>query len=101
MSKKDTLTDGCVISVINELKERSITGVEKYGTTLQDNNTDDFLQHLKEELMDATLYIQKLQDQVSIFKGFTPPIIKDGYGKIKIDEDKCVTNLDIKWHELP
>ena len=68
MNENDTLTDGCVISVINELKERSITGVEKYGTTLEANNTDDFLQHLKEELMDATLYIQKLQDQVKQVK---------------------------------
>lgn len=80
MSKKDTLTDGCVISVINELKERSITGVEKYGTTLEANNKDDFLQHLKEELMDATLYIQKLQDQVKQVKSnnfYNSPTFED------------------------
>ena len=54
---KDTIVE----SVINQFKERSKVGIEKYGTTLQENNNDDFMQHLKEELMDAILYIQKLQ----------------------------------------
>ena len=56
-------TDSIVESVVNQFKERSKRGIEKYGTTLQENNNDDFLQHLKEELMDAILYIQKLQTQ--------------------------------------
>lgn len=56
-------TDKVVNDVINQFKERSNRGIEKYGTTLQENNTDDFLQHFKEELMDAILYIQKLQSQ--------------------------------------
>lgn len=56
-------TDKVVDEVINQFKERSKRGIEKYGTTLQENNTDDFLQHFKEELMDAILYIQKLQSQ--------------------------------------
>lgn len=54
--------DLIVESVINQFKERSEVGIEKYGTTLQENNSDDFLQHLKEELMDAVLYIEKLQN---------------------------------------
>jgi len=53
--------DPIVSSVMFQLAQRSILGQQKYGTTLQDNNTDDFLQHLKEELMDAILYIEKLQ----------------------------------------
>lgn len=54
-------SDSIVQSVINQFNDRSKRGIEKYGTTLQENNTDDFLQHLKEELMDAILYIEKLQ----------------------------------------
>lgn len=54
-------SDSIVQSVINQFNDRSKSGIEKYGTTLQENNTDDFLQHLKEELMDAILYIEKLQ----------------------------------------
>jgi len=53
--------DPIVSSVMFQLAQRSIVGQQKYGTTLEDNNTDDFLQHLKEELMDAILYIEKLQ----------------------------------------
>ena len=53
--------DSIVESVISQFSERSKVGIEKYGTTLEENNNDDFLQHLKEELMDAILYIEKLQ----------------------------------------
>lgn len=55
--------DPIVESVVKELRERSRVGIEKYGTTLEENNNDDFLQHLKEELMDAVNYIQKLQNE--------------------------------------
>ena len=55
--------DAIVSSVMFQLAQRSIVGQQKYGTTLEDNNTDDFLQHLKEELMDAILYIEKLQSK--------------------------------------
>ena len=54
-------TDKIVEDLKKEYDVRSRVGINKYKTTLQDNNKDDFLQHLKEELMDATLYIQKLQ----------------------------------------
>ena len=53
--------DPIVESIINQFSKRSEVGIEKYGTTLEENNNDDFLQHLKEELMDAILYIEKLQ----------------------------------------
>ena len=55
------MKDKIVISVLDQFLQRSKIGIKKYGTTLEENNNDDFLQHLKEELMDATLYIEKLQ----------------------------------------
>ena len=60
---KDYFTpkDAIVAKVIEAYKTRSEVGIAKYGTTLEDNNTDDFLQHLQEELMDATLYVEKLK----------------------------------------
>lgn len=57
------MTDPIVKSVVKQFKERSKKGISKYGTTLSENEKDDFLQHLKEELMDAVLYIEKLQTQ--------------------------------------
>mgnify|MGYP000396887099 FL=1 len=55
------MKDEIVKKVVKQFKDRSKLGIKKYGTTLQDNDKDDFLQHLKEELMDAVLYIEKLQ----------------------------------------
>ena len=60
MQKKDAIVE----SLINKYKQRSKIGISKYGTTLQDNNTDNFLIHLQEELMDASLYIEKLLTQL-------------------------------------
>jgi hypothetical protein len=57
------MKDKIVADVIEKFKERSERGITKYGTTLEENNTDDYLNHLQEELMDAILYIQKLKSQ--------------------------------------
>ena len=56
-------TDKIVEDLKREFDIRSCVGIDKYKTTLQDNKHDDFLQNLKEELMEAALYIQKLQSK--------------------------------------
>lgn len=58
-------TDFVVDKVIQKFRERSQIGIEKYGKTLAENNTDNFLNHLQEELMDAVNYIEKLKTQES------------------------------------
>ena len=60
MQKKDAIVE----SLINKYQQRSKLGIGKYGTTLEENNTDNFLIHLQEELMDASLYIEKLLSQL-------------------------------------
>ena len=57
------IVDPIVEAVREKLKQRSSIGIKKYGTTLADNNTDDFLNHLQEELMDGILYIEKLKNK--------------------------------------
>lgn len=57
------MKDPIVQKVVEQFLKRSNEGIKKYGTTLAENNEDDFLQHLKEELMDAVLYIEKLQSK--------------------------------------
>ena len=52
------MRDIVVDHVIDKYYERSQVGIDKYGTTLFNN----YLKHLQEELMDATLYIQKIMD---------------------------------------
>jgi hypothetical protein len=56
MRRKDPIVE----SVVAKYLRRSKVGIDKYGTTLEENNTDNFLIHLQEELMDASLYIEKL-----------------------------------------
>ena len=56
------MRDIVVDHVIDKYYERSQVGIDKYGTTLFNNNYDNYLKHLQEELMDATLYIQKIMD---------------------------------------
>jgi len=55
--------DSIVKSVVNSYKERSRVGIKKYNKTMDRNDlsTSEWLQHLQEELMDATLYIEKLK----------------------------------------
>jgi hypothetical protein len=58
---KDTIVE----SVIKQFKDRSEVGVAKYGVTLnrKDLSTLEWLKHLQEELMDATLYIERLKQE--------------------------------------
>lgn len=58
--------DLIVKSVIEKYQVRSEVGQEKYGTTLErsDLNYIQWIQHLQEELMDATLYLEKLKSEL-------------------------------------
>tara|TARA_R110001592_G_scaffold39517_3_gene130156 strand:- start:9808 stop:10008 length:201 start_codon:yes stop_codon:yes gene_type:complete len=55
--------DSIVKSVLNQFKTRSKFGKEKYGTDLdrEDLTFKDWVTHMKEELMDAILYLEKLE----------------------------------------
>ena len=55
------MNDPIVQEVVDKIIKRSEIGISKYGTTLKDNNEDDFLTHLQEECMDASNYLQKLK----------------------------------------
>ena len=57
------MEDKIVKQVVEKFQQRSEVGIKKYGTTLEQNNDDDFLNHLQEELMDAILYIEKLKSK--------------------------------------
>ena len=55
--------DPIVTMVKEKFNLRSKVGIDKYNTTLFDSPDGfyKFLNHLQEELMDATLYIEKLR----------------------------------------
>jgi len=62
---KQQIQDPIVIKVLAKYYERSQLGIQKYGRTLDrdDLNLIEWLNHLQEELMDATLYIEKLKQE--------------------------------------
>ena len=52
--------------VCEKIQERSEVGKSKYGVTMErtDLNTVEWLTHLQEELMDATVYVERLLGDV-------------------------------------
>ena len=68
MNKKEIeFRDPVVERVVDKFVERSNVGFKKYGVTLEDDPSDlmAWLNHIQEELQDATLYIQKLKDKLA------------------------------------
>ena len=59
------MKDSIVESVINQFKERSKVGIEKYGVTLDrtDLNFLDWINHAQQEAMDFILYLEKLKNE--------------------------------------
>jgi hypothetical protein len=72
------VTDKVLLAVMAKYAERSATGIRKYGTTLdrEDLTLDQWLNHLQEELMDATLYLSRIKKEIELHyvKGYS-----DGY----------------------
>lgn len=58
------MKDEIVEQVVDKYYERSQIGITKYGTTLENNNTDNFFNHALEEAMDFSLYLMKIIDIV-------------------------------------
>ncbi len=58
--------DNILLAVMAKYYERSKRGQAKYGTNLDRTDIDllGWLDHLQEELMDATLYIEKLKKEI-------------------------------------
>ena len=68
MNKKEIkFREPVVERVVDKFIDRSDVGFKKYKVTLEDDHSDLFawINHLQEELMDATLYLQKLKETAS------------------------------------
>ena len=59
-------SDRNVENVVEQLRWRAEKGLLKYGVTTErkDLSTIEWLQHLQEELMDASVYIEKLKREI-------------------------------------
>ena len=67
--------DSVVNSIIDKFKQRSETGIKKYGTTLDRNDLslDEWLNHLEEELMDAILYCHRIRKELKNIENQNKP----------------------------
>ena len=61
-----TFTDSIVFEIIKEFGERAQKGYDKYGTDMdrKDLSVTDWSQHLREELMDALVYLTRLKKDI-------------------------------------
>ena len=66
-TKEITFRDPIIEKVVDQLVSRSDVGYEKYGVTLDEDVKDSqkWLQHLQEELLDASNYVEKLKQSLS------------------------------------
>ena len=65
-SIRKNIMDKNVEKVITQLRDREEEGLRKYGVNTEriDLSTLEWLQHLQEELMDASVYIEKLKNEM-------------------------------------
>ena len=77
--KERVKTDKNVENVITQLRTREEQGMIKYGVNTErtDLSTLEWLQHLQEELMDASVYIERLKNDLQSL----PHVPKD-FGEI-------------------
>lgn len=87
------MIDSIVESVINKFKDRSIIGIEKYGTTLDRNDltTTEWIKHAQEEAMDFVLYLEKLKKESQDLKNKNSLLIR---ALKKIEQVECDSNVE-------
>ena len=100
--------DPILLKVLSKYYERSQLGIQKYGRTLDRDDLSflDWLTHLQEELMDATLYIEKLKKEAQK-KSIIELMNMDSYSEQNIpksgknceDELKCACYGSNAMHE--
>lgn len=65
-----TFTDSVVFEIIKEFGDRAKKGYDKYGTDMDrtDLTTAQWAQHLREELMDALVYLTRLKKDIELME---------------------------------
>jgi len=59
--------DSVVTSIIEQFRARAVKGKEKYGVDLDrtDLSLLEWIEHAKQEHMDAILYLEKIKQEIS------------------------------------
>ena len=71
--------DKNVENVVRQLRDREEEGLRKYGvnTERKDPTSLEWLQHLQEELMDASVYIEKLKNEMKEAKAIQEGLLEE------------------------
>jgi len=71
--------DKNVENVVRQLRDREEEGLRKYGvnTERKDLTSLEWLQHLQEELMDASVYIEKLKNEMKEAKAIQEGLLEE------------------------
>lgn len=79
--------DEIVKRVLAKYVERSNVGLKKYGTPLTRNDLtlDQWIEHLQQEMMDATLYLERIKKDIDLIR---VEAFSDGYREAKRNETK-------------
>jgi hypothetical protein len=89
------MKDSIVESVRQDLLDRSEVGIKKYNTTLDRNDleTEEWVQHAYEELLDGALYLKRLLRDIN-----TPKIYysSESYFTLMSEKSKLELELDTK-----
>ena len=114
--KNYNFRDPVVSRVVDQFVNRSNTGYDKYGQTLDSErrmgvkNLGDYLQDVQEELMDAILYIQTAKEELED-KPYCKCEVKDVNNKTTIGDIQALQDLkekmdfkkaeknQVKWHK--
>lgn len=64
------VSDQIVLSVLAKYVERSNVGIKKYNATMErkDLTIDQWIEHLQQELMDATLYLERIKKEITLLE---------------------------------
>jgi hypothetical protein len=97
------MKDKIVTAVTDKFQDRSDVGQKKYGTSLERNDLNllEWLNHLQEELMDATLYVEKLKQEIQSMNiekesyANADKITHNGFVYIKYDDIIPKINLEL------
>ena len=83
------IQDPILLKVLAKYYERSEQGIKKYGRTLDRDDLSflDWLNHLQEELMDATMYIEKLKKEAQK-KSIIELMNMDSYDKHELNKSE-------------
>ena len=73
------MADKNVENVVKQLRDREEEGLRKYGVNTErtDLTSLEWLQHLQEELMDASVYIEKLKSEIKEAKATEEGLLEE------------------------